>query len=128
MKRGAENRSLASLSQAFTVTLAEALELLAQKKAGPRRNNRKVLKSLGPHPETGAAIQLLEGRYGPYVTDGASNGSLPKGREPQEVTVEEAVGLLAQAAARKKARGGKPARGRRRKAPRKKGAAGGGGG
>ena len=107
--RAREYRSLESADQVFSVTLDEALSLLAQPKA--RRRGRKVLKVVGIHPETGAEIQLLEGRYGPYVTDGTANASVPKGRDPAATTVDEAVELLANAARRKK---GRAPRGRRK--------------
>ncbi len=107
--RAREYRSLESADQVFSVTLDEALSLLAQPKA--RRRGRKVLKAVGIHPETGAEIQLLEGRYGPYVTDGTANASVPKGRDPAATTVDEAVELLANAARRKK---GRAPRGRRK--------------
>ncbi len=107
--RGREYRSLPSADRLFAVTLDEALILLAREKK-PRRG-ATALKAVGTHPATGAEIQLLKGRYGPYVTDGKVNASIPKDRDPMATTVEEAVELLAQAAERKKTR---PARGRRR--------------
>ena len=112
--RGREYRSLQSPDEMFTVTLDEALALLAQ----PKRSRRgpEALKEVGTHPETGAEIRLLKGRYGPYVTDGEINASIPKGRDPMAVTVEEALELMAKAAERRKTR---PARGRRRVARRR---------
>ncbi len=112
--RGREYRSLQSPDEMFTVTLDEALALLAQ----PKRSRRgpEALKVVGTHPETGAEIRLLKGRYGPYVTDGEINASIPKGRDPMAVTVEEALELMAKAAERRKTR---PARGRRRVARRR---------
>jgi DNA topoisomerase-1 len=53
-----------------------------------------VLNQIGQHPESGAAVQVLAGRYGPYVTDGKTNASLPKNSDPAKLTMEEAVGLL----------------------------------
>ena len=112
--RGREYRSLKSPDDMFTVTLDEALALLAQ----PRRARRgpEVIKVVGTHPETGAEIRLLKGRYGPYVTDGEVNASIPKGHDPMAVTVEKALELMARAAERKKTR---PPRGRRRVARRR---------
>lgn len=101
VQRAKDYRSLESLDQAFNVTLDQALTLLAQEKR-PRRRSRKTLKAIGPHPKTGAQIDLLDGRYGPYVTDGSANASVPKGMNPLETTIEEAVELLAAAAARRK--------------------------
>ncbi len=112
--RGREYRSLQSPDDMFTVTLDEALALLAQ----PRRPRRgpQALKVVGTHPGSGTEIRLLKGRYGPYVTDGEVNASIPKGRDPMAVTVQEALELMARAAERKKTR---PPRGRRRVARRK---------
>ena len=107
--RGREFRSLKSPDEMFTVTLDEALVLLAQEKKRSRRGP-EALKVVGTHPDTGAEIRLLKGRYGPYVTDGEVNASIPKGRDPMGTTVEEALELMARAAERKKTR---PRRGRR---------------
>ena len=84
----------------------EAVRLINERKSG-----RTVLKELGTHPESGAELQILSGRYGPYVTDGKVNASLRKGTQPEDLAREEAVERLAQAAARKKSGG----RGRRKK-------------
>lgn len=113
--RGREFRSLQSPDEMFTVTLDEALVLLAQEKKRSRRGP-EALKVVGTHPDTGAEIRLLKGRYGPYVTDGEVNASIPKGRDPMGTTVEEALELMARAAERKKTR---PRRGRRRPARRR---------
>jgi DNA topoisomerase-1 len=99
VERAKTYRNLPNADRIWDVTLEEAIELLAQKKRGP-----VVLKELGDHPESGAALKVLEGRYGPYVTDGEVNASLPKGADPGTVTMEEAVELLARAAARGKGR------------------------
>ncbi len=103
VERARTYRNLKSLDEVFTVTLEEALELL-RKKVGPT-----VLKALGPHPASGLDMNVLTGRYGPYVTDGNLNASLPKGADPEAFTVEQAVELLE--AAGKRPRG---ARGKRR--------------
>ncbi len=103
VQRAREYRSLESPDRIFTVTLDEALALLAQERK-PRRSARKVLKELGDHPESGEAIRVLEGRYGPYVTDGKTNASLPRGADPAAATIEQAVELLAGAARRRKSR------------------------
>jgi len=113
--RGREYRSLPSADQLFSITLDEALVLLAQEKRPGR--GATALKVVGTHPATGAEIRLLDGRYGPYVTDGTVNAGIPKGRDPLETSVEEAVELLARAAERKKNR---PSRGRRRAPPRRR--------
>ena len=97
VRRGKTFASLASEDQLFTVEIEEAVSLLDQKKAG-----RSVLRELGPHPKTGSDVQILSGRFGPYVTDGTANASLGKGMDPEELTMEEAVEMIAQAAMRRK--------------------------
>jgi len=109
VRRGKTFASLATYDQLFTVQIEEAVRLLNEKKAG-----RTVLRELGAHPESGIDLQILSGRYGPYVTDGKVNASLRKGTEPEDVTMDDAVELLVQAAIRKKAGGGR-GRGRRKK-------------
>ena len=103
VQREREYRSLESADRIFTVTLDEALTLLAHEKRS-RRTTRTVLKELGPHPESGDVLRVLKGRYGPYVTDGATNASIPRGANPAATTIEQAVELLAEAAQRKKTR------------------------
>ena len=83
VKKGTESRSLESEEQLLTVTLDEALALLAQPK--PRRGRgaaKPPLKELGPDPVSGKPMVVKEGRFGPYVTDGETNASLPRGDEP----------------------------------------------
>jgi DNA topoisomerase-1 len=91
IKCGAESRSLKAEDSIFTMTLARALELLAQEKtgrSGRRITKKTVLKDLGD------GLQILDGRYGPYVTDGKKNASLPKESDASAFTREEAEILL----------------------------------
>jgi DNA topoisomerase I len=94
VKRGSDFRSLDSDPRVFDVTLEQAVELFRQEKPTRRGATRKVLRELGPHPDSGVAVRLLEGRYGPYVTDGTTNASLPKEARAEDVTLDDAVGLL----------------------------------
>ena len=94
VRSGKESRSLERHEQLATVTLEQALELLRQPKRR-RGASASVLRELGEHPENGLDLSVKKGRFGPYVTDGQVNASLPKGRDPQEVDVAEAVELLA---------------------------------
>ena len=102
VKHGSDFRSLDSDADVFTVTLEQAVELLRQPKPSRRRQQsapKAVLRELGAHPENGAAVRLLDGRYGPYVTDGTTNASLPKGVRTDALTMAEAVTLLRERAA-----------------------------
>jgi DNA topoisomerase I len=95
VKCGSETRSLPDDLSPLDVTLEQALELLAQPKRGRRAAVRKEpLQVFDPSPATGEPIRLMEGRWGPYVTDGQTNASLPRGTLVDDVTFEQAVELL----------------------------------
>ncbi|MEA2510480.1 MAG: topoisomerase [Actinomycetota bacterium] len=96
LKKGADTRTLASEDQIFTVTLDEALALFAQPKTGRRRGGSAALKEMGPDPESGKPILLKEGRFGPYVTDGTTNASLPRGEAVDSINLERSIELLAE--------------------------------
>jgi DNA topoisomerase-1 len=90
-------RSLAKTDDVYTVDLARAMELISQPKGGRgQRAAIEPIRSLGAHPKDGEPVNLFEGRYGPYVKHGAVNASIPKGTGPDEVTLEQAVTLLAE--------------------------------
>jgi DNA topoisomerase-1 len=117
VKCGEETRSLPADISPLDVTLEQAQHLLAQPKAqgrGRAAAKREPLKVFDASPVTGQKVQLLDGRYGPYVTDGETNASVPKGTTVEELTFQEALDLLAARAA-----AGPP----KRKAARKKKAA-----
>jgi len=111
VKHGDEFRSLEDGDDVHTVTIERALELLAAPKKSRRRTaTRTVLRTLGAHPQSGADVKLMEGRYGPYVTDGHVNASLPKTADPASFTLEAAAELLkarAEAGPSKRPRGGR---------------------
>jgi DNA topoisomerase-1 len=98
---GEETRSLPAGVSPLEVTFAEALELLKQPKAVRRGFGAKKepLKVFDPSPVTKNPVQLLDGRYGQYVTDGVTNASVPKNTAPEEITFDFAVRLLAERAA-----------------------------
>ncbi len=100
IKRGAESRSLDSEASLFTVTLDEALEMLAQPKPRGRRAAAPPLRELGQDPSSGKAMVVREGRFGPYVTDGTTNASLRKGDSIEALTPERGAELLAERRAR----------------------------
>ena len=95
VKMGHESRSLANHDKLATVTIEEALELLKQPSGRGRGRSGSVLAELGKHPKSEAPIQVKSGRYGPYVTDGEVNATIPKEREPEDVTLEQALELIA---------------------------------
>ena len=81
IKCGDETRSLPADVSPLYIELPQAIEILKQPKTRGRRAaaKREPLKVFDESPETGNKVQLLDGRYGPYVTDGETNASLPKG-------------------------------------------------
>ena len=122
---GKETRSLPADLSPIDVTFEKAIELLAQPKTRGRGGAAKEpLKLFEASPVTEQPIRLLEGRYGPYVTDGETNASLPKGTSPEEFTFDQAVILLAERAAaggtKKKKKKAAPKKAAKKKAPKKK--------
>ena len=97
-----ETRSLNDVYTPIDITLEQAIELLAQPKnrRGAPAKPKTLLKELAVSPVTEQMIQVMDGRYGPYVTDGQTNVSLPKEETPDTMTFEKALDLLAQRAAR----------------------------
>ena len=97
---------------------------LAEPKGGRgQRTPAEPLALLGAHPETGVEVKVLNGRFGPYITDGSVNANVPKGTDPKAVTLEQAVELLAERAARAPAKGRKKPAAKKastKKAPAKK--------
>ena len=89
---------------------------------GGRGAAREPLAVLGDHPTTGKALKVMDGRYGPYVTDGETHATLPKSADPSAVTLDEAVVLIDEKAAKGPAKKGKR-KTAAKKAPAKKKAA-----
>ncbi|MCR9245194.1 MAG: type I DNA topoisomerase [bacterium] len=100
LKWGTDTRSIPEGTTPLTVTLEQALKLFAEPKQRGRRAAAKPRKILGKNPETEAEIKLLDGRYGPYVTDGTTNASLPKDENAEELSLERALDLIAERAAK----------------------------
>jgi DNA topoisomerase I len=94
VKRGKESRSLETEEEMFTVTLEQALAKLAEPKQRGRRAAAPPLKELGEDPVSKQPVVLKEGRFGPYVTDGATNASLRAGDSVESITPERAAELL----------------------------------
>ncbi len=95
IQRGTDKRSLSDEDQLFSLTVEEALALLAEP---PRRRGAMPatpLKELGADPVSQKPVTVRNGRYGPYVTDGDVNASLRQGDTPEGITLEHAAELLA---------------------------------
>ena len=93
--------NLDNIEEVFSIGLNRAVTLLAEKRAGGgksrfQRNAPKVLKDLGEHPSEGGKVQVLEGRYGPYVTHNKVNATVPKSKDATALTMDDAVTLLAE--------------------------------
>ena len=102
--------NLPTADEVFEVGLNRAVTLLAEKRAGGRggRGESAALKDLGAHPVDGQPVKVLAGRYGPYIKHGSTNANVPKGSDPQDLTLEEAVKLIAERV--EKGGGKKPAK------------------
>ncbi|MBV1694036.1 MAG: type I DNA topoisomerase [Hyphomicrobiales bacterium] len=105
--------NLASIDEVFEVGVNRAVTLLAEKRAGGgksrfQRAKPTILKALGDHPE-GGKIEVLDGRYGPYVSHNGVNATVPKGKQPGDLSMAEAIELLNERIAKG---GGKPRKGK----------------
>lgn len=117
VKSGKEIRSVPASVSPFEISLEQALDLLAKEKPKRRRAARaEPIKVLGNHPVSEKEVKVLSGRWGPYVTDGKINASLPKSSRPEDVSMEQAIDLLQARAARIAAGGGPKRRARAKKA------------
>jgi len=89
-------KSIPKTDSVYEIDLPRALEVLAMERA-PRGADSaaSILKALGPHPEDGKDITVRSGRYGPYVKHGSTNATLPKDISPEEITLDEAIALIA---------------------------------
>ena len=118
--RGGTNANLEGLDEVWTVGMNRAVQLLAEKVAswGGRGRAAKVLKSLGDHPD-GGAVDIVEGKYGPYVKWEKVNATLPKDQDPETLTMDQAVALIAEKAGKK---GTRKKAAPKKKAPAKKAA------
>jgi DNA topoisomerase I len=92
--------SLSAPEEVFEIGINRAVSLLAEKAANRRPRASSVVKELGDHPQLGGKVQVLSGRYGPYVRHGKVNATLPKDRDPEQVTLQEAVELIASKSAK----------------------------
>ena len=93
VKHGDDYRSLEATDDLFTVDLERAVALLAAPKRSARQAAKRVIRKIEA-TDGGAALQVLEGRYGPYVTDGELNASIPRGSDPATLSLDEARALI----------------------------------
>jgi DNA topoisomerase I len=104
--------NIENVDEVFSIGLNRAVAVIADKIAkGPGRGRNgtpAALKALGEHPDDKQPVTVRDGKYGPYVNHGKTNATLPKGKDPQSVTLEEALVLIAEREA--KAPTKKPAR------------------
>ncbi|MGF1543375.1 MAG: type I DNA topoisomerase [Parvularculaceae bacterium] len=108
VKHGKTYATLPGIDDVFEVGINRAVTLIEEKKANPRGARgaaQKPLRELGKHPDDDAPVNVMDGRYGPYVKHGKTNATLPKGVAPEAVTLEQALELIAE---------------RQKKAPKKK--------
>jgi len=102
--RGGTNANLEGIDEVWTVGMNRAVQLLAEKLAsrGGRGAAAKPLHELGEHPDEGGPVAVMKGKYGPYVKWGKVNATIPKGTEPEDVSMDMAVQLIAEKAPAKK--------------------------
>ncbi|MGD9979364.1 MAG: type I DNA topoisomerase [Hyphomonadaceae bacterium] len=120
LQMGKMYANLPSVEDVFEIQMNRAVALIEEKKAGGGKGRfgraaPAPIKELGESPVTGKPVRVLNGRYGPYISDGETNANVPKDKKPEDITADEALSLLA---ARAEAGGGK----KKKKAPAKKAA------
>jgi DNA topoisomerase-1 len=109
---------LGSTAEVFETGMNAAVAKLADAASGAGRRqggSREPIAVLGKHPVSGAEIKVMAGRFGPYATDGSTNATLPRGSDPGAITLDEAVRLIDERAAK-----GPPAKKGRKPARKKK--------
>jgi len=92
--KGGTNANLESLEEVWEVGMNRAVELIDQKAASRGRGKAKVLRDLGEHPESGGAMAIMDGKYGPYVKWEKVNATIPEGTSPEDLTMAQAVELI----------------------------------
>ncbi|RYG42273.1 DNA topoisomerase I, partial [bacterium] len=95
LESGAERRTIEDWREGLSMETPRALEILALPKGRPVRSAPAALKEFGELPGSAGPVKVMSGRFGPYVTDGETNATLPKGTDPANLSVEQATELLA---------------------------------
>ena len=109
VRHGRTYANLKDPDDVFNIGMNRAVEELAKKAAAGsgRGTASKAIKELGEHPDGGGPVNVMDGKYGPYVKYAKINATIPKGKDPEEITLEEAVKLITEKAAKGKKRGKK---------------------
>ena len=102
--RGGTNANLENIEEVFTVGMNRAVQLLAEKIAsrGGRGASATALHELGEHPTEGGPVSVMKGKYGPYIKWEKINATIPKDLEPENVTMDMAIQLIAEKTPTKK--------------------------
>ena len=108
LKKGSDSRTLASEDLIFSISLQEALEIYAQPKTRGRGTAKPPLREFGEDPVSGKKVTVKDGRFGPYITDGETNVTVPRAETVEDLTQERAFELLAD----KRAKGPAPKKAR----------------
>ncbi|WP_128892376.1 type I DNA topoisomerase [Erythrobacter sp. HKB08] len=116
---------LSNTREVFEVGMNAAVTMLAEaaNRKGGGRGKAEPIKTLGAHPTSGGEIKVMPGRYGPYVTDGTTNATIPKDVKPEDVTEAQAIELIDARAAKGPAKKKRKAPAKKKAAPKKKAAA-----
>ncbi|HEY4170630.1 MAG TPA: type I DNA topoisomerase [Reyranella sp.] len=113
VRHGSKYKSIPADESVLEIGMNRAVALLAEAKAAGRGRAAKPLRTIGEHPGDSAPIDLYEGRYGMYVKHGGINATVPRDLKPEELTVEQAVSLLAERAAKGGGKKARPVRARK---------------
>ena len=100
LKHGKQSASLDTIDEIFEIGVNRAVTVIAEKKSKAPARGSSVIKELGEHPDDGKPVNVMNGRYGPYVKHNKINATIPKDEEPDSVTLERALELIAARAAK----------------------------
>ncbi len=100
LKHGKQSASLETVDEIFEIGVNRAVTVIAEKKSKAPARGSSVIKELGEHPDDGKPVNVMNGRYGPYVKHNKINATIPKDEEPDSFTLERALELIAARAAK----------------------------
>lgn len=100
LRAGKQSASLEKIEDLFDIGINRSVSVLADRQKNRTRGNRQisnnVIKNLGEHPDNSTKIEVLNGRYGPYIKNGKVNATIPKGEDPESITLERACEIIAE--------------------------------